>query len=317
MSDADLQIFILDNYRLQQFFRQFATIKILASDTTVVENQDSFLIRNFTGRTPTSLGMTTHLIGSAGFKNKIIGEMRVLNERFGRHLLRTADDPQNMVSNTWTWLDRHVQHCRKYFITYSQHANELNEINRTMQRALGFGICAGAVAQAAAELALVLSGVGLPTGRLVSTVPITVKEIALRAALGFEIGYAIGVVEEWGKAKNADVMALNMKEGDALGLTGSYVGFGGDYLTEIAIKTNAERTAEVALRVKNSRMPALNRADKLKLLQKQQAATAGLRSQGKAMSSTVKGLAGLNYLLAIKGTYDALDKCVKHCSFEL
>lgn len=317
MSNNNLKLFLMDYDSLQRFFRQFALIKILAQENEVVENQDSFLVRNFS-RTPTSLGMKNHLFGSAGFNNKIKGEMRVFNERFGQFLVRTAKkDPLNVPEQMWHWLDKHVQHCRKFFITYSQFAADLNQINMTMQRALGFGICAGSVAQASAELAMILSGVGLPAGSLVKAVPVTIGEIGKRAALGFGIGYGIGVIEEWGKANKADMVGMSFKEGDAYGATGTWVGFGGEYLSEIGLKRNAEVTTQIYDELKRQRMPALSAADKAKLRNQQQAATAGLKTQGKMMQSGLKALTFANYLLAVKGTYDSLDKCVKHCSFEL
>lgn len=310
MSNSSLKMYMLNGNDLELFFRKFALIKILATESEVVENQDSFLVRNFSGRTPTSLGMTKHLFGSAGFNNKIIAEVRVMTDRFNMVLYRAAaHNPGQEVIIAHQWLDKHLEHCRKFFNTYSTFAGELNEINQKMINALGIGICAGSIAQAAAELAAILLGVGLPAGRLVRFVPATLKEIGLRAALGLEIGYSISVVEEWGKAGTVDVMALNFKEGDAIGTVGAGVGTTGD-VVGMAMKNNESQLTKIA---KNNGMPALSRHAKVKVAQKQ----APIKAQQTKLGGAAKGLTALNYLLAVKGTYDTLDKCVKHCNFEL
>lgn len=310
-------MYMLNGNDLELFFRKFALIKILATESKVVENQDSFLVRNFSGKTPTSLGMTKHLFGSAGFNNKIIAEVRVMTDRFNMVLYRAAaHNPGQEIIIAHQWLDKHLEHCRKFFNTYSTFAGELNEINQKMINALGFGICAGSIAQAAAELAAILLGVGLPAGRLVKFVPATLKEIGLRAALGFEIGYSISVVEEWGKAGTVDVMALNFKEGDAIGTVGAGVGTTAD-VVGMAMTNNESQLTKIANNTKSKAMPALNRNAKIKLDQKVAQNQAPIKSQQTKLGGAAKSLTALNYLLAVKGTYDTLDKCVKHCNFEL
>ncbi len=314
MSQTPLKIYMFKGNNLQLFFRKFALIKILATQTDVVESQDSFLLFNFSGKTPSSLGMTNHLIGSAGFNNKITAEVKIMSERFTQFCVReTVKNPIEAIDKIQLWLDRHLQHCRKFFLTYSSFADDLNEINRKMNAALGFGICAGSVAQASAELALILTGVGLPAGRLVRFVPATIKEIGLRAILGFEIGYSVSVIEEWGSAGKADIMALDLKEGDAFNGVGMQTGGAGDLIKDIAIERN---NAEIA-RIANSSPHALTRHAKVKANANVNQRQMPVKIQQTQLKGAGQALMGLNYLLSVKATYETLEKCVKHCSYEL